>query len=675
MKLTILLILLLSPLRAQTGAASRTEPPIPGFDVNALDRSVNPCVNFYQYACGTWLANNPIPPEYSRWGRFDELAERNREILRQILEQNTAPNPKRSAVEQKIGDYYAACMDEPAINKAGIAPLEPELKRIAAISNQTEFADELARLQSKGVGALFDFGSGPDFKNSSQVIAEADQGGLGLPDRDYYLKTDPKSVQLRTQYVAHVQKMFALLGEPPATAQSHANTVMEIETALAKGSMDRVARRDPQNVYHDMTVQELKSLSPAFAWPRYLAGIPAPRFQKLNVAAPTFFREMDTLLKTQGLDKWKTYLTWHLVHSQAGMLPSAFVDENFNFYGKILTGAKQLRPRWKRCVAYTDAQLGEALGQVYVDRTFGVEGKQRTLKMVKAIEAAMGDDVNRLPWMTKPTKDQALAKLNAIENKIGFPDKWRDYSSVKIVRTDALGNAERADAFEFRRQLQKIGKPVDRSEWEMSPPTVNAYYDPQLNTINFPAGILQPPFYDNHIDDAVNYGAIGAVIGHELTHGFDDQGRHFDAKGNLRDWWTPQDAQEFVKRAECFVNEYSKFTVDNGVHLNGKLTLGENTADNGGLRLAFMALMDALAGKTVRPIDGFTPEQRFFLGWGQIWCQNQTEEQARLGATIDPHSPGKYRVNGVVQNMPQFQSAFGCTVGQPMVSPNACRVW
>lgn len=675
MKLTVLLILLISPLRAQTGAASRTEPPIPGFDVNALDRSVNPCVNFYQYACGTWLANNPIPPEYSRWGRFDELAERNREILRQILEQNAAPNSKRSAVEQQTGDYYAACMDEPAINKAGIAPLEPELKRIAAISNQAEFADELARLQNNGVGALFDFGSGPDFKNSSQVIAQADQGGLGLPDRDYYLKTDPKSVQLRTQYLAHVQKMFELLGEPAATAQAHANTVMEIETALAKGSMDRVARRDPQNVYHDMTVEELKGLSPIFAWPRYLAGIPAPQFQKLNVAVPTFFREMNTLLQTQGLDKWKTYLTWHLVHSQAGMLPAAFVDENFNFYGKILTGAKQLRPRWKRCVSYTDAQLGEALGQVYVDRTFGVEGKQRTLKMVKAIEAAMGDDVNRLSWMTKPTKDQALAKLNAIENKIGYPDRWRDYSSVKIIRTDALGNAERADAFEFRRQLQKIGKPVDRSEWMMSPPTVNAYYDPQLNTINFPAGILQPPFYDNHIDDAVNYGAIGAVIGHELTHGFDDEGRHFDAKGNLRDWWTPQDAQEFVKRAECFVNEYSKFTVDNGVHLNGNLTLGENTADNGGLRLAFMALMDMLAGKTVSPINGFTPEQRFFLGWGQIWCQNQTEEQARLGATIDPHSPGKYRVNGVVQNMPQFKSAFGCTVGQPMVSPNACRVW
>lgn len=645
------------------------------FDLSAIDRSVNPCVDFYQYACGSWMKNNPIPADESVWGRFSELQERNRAILRQILEAASPDSPKRDAVTQKIGDFYHACMDEAAIDRKGIAPIKSDLDRIAALADKQALAGEVARLQRNGADVLFDFSSGPDFRDSNMEIAQADQGGLGLPDRDYYLKQDAKSVALRKQYVAHVQTMFELLGEPPRRAAADASTVMDIETALARGALDRVERRDPGKVYHKMTRQELAALAPSFAWPKYFEGVRAPQFSSVNVAVPEFFKQMEAVLQQAGLEQWKTYLRWHLVHSAAPMLPNAFVKANFDFYGRILTGAKELKPRWKRCVALADDDLGEALGQKYVDRTFGVEGKQRTLKMVQAIEKAMGEDIQRLTWMTPATKQKALAKLHAVTNKIGYPDRWRDYSSVRIVRNDALGNDRRATEFEFQREINKIGKPVDRSEWEMTPPTVNAYYDPTQNNINFPAGILQPPFYDNHVDDAVNYGAIGAVIGHELTHGFDDEGRQFDAQGNLRDWWTPEDAKAFNERAACFVKEYSSFTAVDDVKLNGKLTLGENTADNGGLRIALMALMNTLAGKQAPKIDGFTPEQRFFLGWGQIWCQNMTDEARRLRALTDPHSPARYRVNGVVQNMPEFEQAFSCPAGQPMVRRPACRVW
>ena len=644
-------------------------------DLKAMDKTANPCVDFYQYACGSWTKNNPIPPDQSRWGRFSELEERNREILHQILEEAARPDPKRDAVTQKIGDYYAACMNVSEIDAKKLAPIQGELDRIRDLKDKSQLAAEVAHLHRNGMSGLFDFGASPDFKNSSQDIAETDQGGLGLPDRDYYLKTDAKSVEIRQQYLAHIQRMFELAGEPAAKATTDAATVMRLETELAKGSLDRVSRRDPEKVYHKMSRQELAALAPAFNWNQYFTDSGAPAFQSLNVESPEFFKAESAAIAGASLDDWKTYLRWHVLHSEVPLLPTAFVDENFDFYGKTLTGAKELRPRWKRCVDFTDNQLGEALGQKFVERTFGREGKERTLKMVDAIEKAMAEDMQQLSWMTPATKRQALTKLRAVTNKIGYPEKWRDYSSVAIRRDDAVGNGMRADQFEFLRQMNKIDKPVDRLEWAMTPPTVNAYYDPLMNNINFPAGILQPPFYNNQNDDALNYGAIGMVIGHELTHGFDDTGRQFDAKGNLQDWWTADDAQKFKERAACFTDEYSNFTPVPGVHLNGKLTLGENTADNGGVRIGLMALMNTIGNAPQKEIDGFTPQQRFFLSFGQIWCENQREEGLRLRAQTDPHSPGKDRVNGVLQNMPEFQKAFACKPAQAMVASHACRVW
>ena len=621
------------------------------------------------------MKNNPVPPDQSRWGSFDELNERNQQVLKTILEKAAADDPKRNSIDQKIGDFYAACMDETAINKRALEPINPELDRIAAISAKNALLGELVRLHRMNVNVFFNFSAGPDFKNSTLNIAQASQGGLGLPDREYYLNTDAKSVELRSQYQAHVQKMFQLLGESAEQSVKDAKAVMAIETDLAKGALDKVSLRDPQKVYHKMSEHELFSMSPFLDWNKYFAGMGAPAITSLNVEHPPFFRQLESTIVQTSLDDLKSYLRWHLLHSEAPLLPAAFVYENFDFFGKRLTGAKELRPRWKRCVEYTDGDLGEALGQRYVDQTFGAEGKQRTLRMVQEIEKALTGDLQTLSWMTPATKKEAMLKLQGIRNKIGFPDKWRDYSSVKIVRGDAVANDQRATEFEVQRQMNKIGQPVDPKEWGMTPPTVNAYYNPLENNINFPAGILQPPFYDNKLDDAANYGGVGAVVGHELTHGFDDQGRQFDAAGNLRDWWTPQDAQEFEKRADCFIKEYETFSPLPGLHLNGKLTLGENTADNGGLRLAFMALMDSLRGKTTQKIDGFTPQQRFFLGWGQVWCENTREEDARMRATVNPHSPGQFRVNGVVSNMPEFREAFACKVGQPMVRQPACRVW
>jgi endothelin-converting enzyme/putative endopeptidase len=635
---------------------------------------VGPCEDFYQFACGAWNKNNPVPADQARWGRFTELEERNRDVLHDILEADSKPDASRDPVAQKIGDYYAACMDVPGIDAKGLAPLQPELDRIRNLKDKSELAAETAHLMRGGMPVLFDFGSGQDFKNSNEVIAQADQGGIGLPERDYYLKTDKESADLRQKYVAHVQRMLELAGEPAAQAKKDADTVMRIETELAKGSLDNVSRRDPEKVYHRMTKQELASLNAGFRWTQFFADSGAPEFQSINVAWPDFFKALNTSITNNSLDDWKAYLRWHVLHSEAVLLPTPFVDENFNFYGKTLTGATEQRPRWKRCVDFTDNQLGEALGRKFVEKTFGAEGKQRTLKMVDALEKALGQDLQTLSWMTPATKEQALVKLKAITNKIGYPDKWRDYSSVAIRRDDAVGNGMRADQFEFQRQLTKIGKPVDRLEWGMTPPTVNAYYDPLMNNINFPAGILQPPFYSNQEDDAVNFGAIGMVIGHELTHGFDDQGRQFDAKGNLRDWWTPTDAKSFEERTACVVNEYSGFTPVGDMRINGKLTLGENTADNGGVRIALMALLNTI-GQNQKKIDGFTPEQRFFLAFGQIWCENQRPEALKLQVQTNEHSPGRFRVNGVVRNMPEFQKAFACKAGQPMVATNACRVW
>jgi endothelin-converting enzyme/putative endopeptidase len=656
------------------------QPPTPAaagveFDVANIDRSANPCADFYQYACGSWNKSNPIPADQSRWGRFEALAERNRDILRQILEESAQPGLKRDAVTQKIGDYYAACMDEKAIDAKGLAPLQPELDRIRALKDKSGLAQEMARLHRNGVDALFEFGSGQDSRDSSQVIAQLDQGGLSLPDRDYYLKEDPESAALRQKYVAHVQRMFELAGEKPEKAKADAATVLEMETALAKASLDRVSRRDPEKVYHKMTRREVEALNKNFQWRRYLTASGAPAFPSANVAWPDFFKALDSQVQSHSLEDWKAYLTWHLLHSETPFLPSAFVQENFSFFGQTLTGQKEMRPRWKRCVSYVDNQLGEALGRKFVERTFGAEGKQRTLQMVDALEKALGQDIQTLSWMTPATRQKALEKLSAITNKIGYPDKWRDYSSLAIARNDAIGNGFRADQFEFQRQLNKIGKPVDRGEWGMTPPTVNAYYDPQMNNINFPAGILQPPFYDNKMDDGVNFGGIGMVIGHELTHGFDDEGRQFDAQGNLKDWWTPADAKEFESRTACLVKEYSAFSVAPGANVKGDLTLGENAADNGGVRIALMALLSRIGDNPKPPVDGFTPEQRLFLSFGQVWCENIRPEAAKLQVQTNEHAPAGFRVNGVLVNMPEFQKAFSCQAGQPMVSANACRVW
>jgi len=681
-------IFVLSMLLAAILSVAQTAPPssssseflkqIPGFDLTAMDKIADPCVDFYQYSCGNWMKNNPIPPDKARWGRFDALAEQNLYVLRGILEKAQAPG-QHTAIEQKVGDYYAACMDEAAVEKKGAVPLQPEMQHIAAIKSKQEIIPQVANLHRNGVQVLFAFSSMPDMHDSTITIANLDQGGLTLPDRDYYLKDDAKSAETRQKYQEHVQKMFELAGDKPDVAAAEAKSVLTVETGLAKASMDRTERRDPHKRDHMMQVTEIAAAAPNFELTQYFADSGSPKFTSLNVGNPDFFKAVNEQINAVSLDDWKTYLRWRTLDSRAPTLSKAFVDEDFQFKSAYMSGTKEIEPRWKRCVRSTDRALGMALGELYVDKVFGPDNKARTLKMVQAIEQAMQQDIGGLAWMSDTTKQQAYKKLNAIVNNIGYPDKWRDYSTVVVTRDDYAGNVMRAAGFEVQRQYNKMQKPTDRKDWSMTPPTVNAYYRPWMNDINFPAGILQPPFYGTTADDAVNFGAIGVVIGHELTHGFDDQGRKYDAVGNLTDWWTAEDGKAFEERANCTAEEYSSFVAvkdDKGeVKLNGKLTLGENTADNGGLKLAYMALMNMLGNTPVKPVDGFTPQQRFFLAYGQIWCQNVTPQQSRVLAITDPHSPGQWRVNGAVQNSAGFQEAFGCKAGQAMVREPACRVW
>jgi len=662
---------LLSSASAQQPAiASKPEPAL---DVTSMDRSIDPCVDFFKYSCGGWMKNNPIPPDQSSWDTYSKMQDENLGRLREILAAASAPDSNRNAATQKIGDYYASCIDEKAIESKGAKPLKPDMERIAAIASKAEIASTAAAMIDDNI--LFRFGSTQDFRDASQMIAEADQGGLGLPDRDYYVKDDQKSVDLRKTYVTHVQKMFELLGDKPAVAATEAQTVMRIETALARGSMTRVERRDPKNLDHKMNSGDFEKITPDFQWQAYFTKVGLASLASLNVASPGFFKAMDEELNRESLPDWKTYMRWHLVHANAPFLSSAFLNENFAFYGKTLRGQEQLQPRWKRCTEGVDGDLGEALGQVYVEKYFSPQAKQEAVKMVKEIETAMQQDINSLPWMSANTKQQAIVKLHGMANKIGYPDKWRDYSKLEIIRGDELGNVERARKFEFDRQLAKIGKPLDRGEWDMTPPTVNAYYNPQMNDINFPAGVLQPPAFDPASDAAPNYGDTGGTIGHELTHGFDDEGRQFDAQGNLRDWWTDEDGKEFVKRASCISDQYSTYTIIDDIKINGKLTLGEDVADLGGLILAYMAWKEDTKGQNLQPIENLTPDQRFFVGYGQSWCGESRDETKRLRATVDPHSPEKYRTNGVVSNMPEFQEAFHCKAGAPMVNQNRCRVW
>lgn len=667
-------LVLAGPALAQSDKRPQSQT---GVDLNAIDKSADPCNDFYQYACGTWIKNNPIPADESSWGRFNELFERNQALLRDILE-DSEQHQSRSPIDQKIGGFYQSCMAEDVIQQRGTTPLDPRLAQISRISNGRELMDEVAQLHEGQVNVFFDFSSSPDPKNARMMIADVDQGGLGLPERDYYLRTDPKSQEIRQKYVAHIAKMFQLIGVPEAAASKKAATVMSIETDLAKASLDVTSRRNPQLLVHEMPTDELEQLSPNFDFKLFFTQVNAPGFSKLNVSVPDFFKAFSSLIKKDSLNNLKDYMTWHYLNASARLLPKAFVDEDFDFYGRTLRGTKQLKPRWKRCVAATDDELGEALGRKFVEKTFGEEGKQRTLEMVQAIEHEMANDIESITWMSAETKKQALIKLRAVANKIGYPDKWRDYSTVNIVPQDYFGNWYRANAFESKRELDKIGKPVDRTEWGMTPPTVNAYYDPTENNINFPAGILQPPFYSNSADDAVNYGAVGAVIGHELTHGFDDAGRQFDADGNLRDWWEKSDADQFEKLSNCFVKEYGGFSPLPGVNLNGKLTLGENTADNGGIHLAYLALVNDLSKKNVprtRTVDGYTEPQQFFLGFAQMWCEHDRPELERLRTQVDPHSPGRFRTNGVVSNAPEFGEAFGCKTGNQMYAAKGCRVW
>jgi putative endopeptidase len=667
--------------------------PLSRFDLSVVDKQVNPCSDFYRYSCSTWMGANPIPADQVVWSTGSNLQIWNETLLRETMEQLAQPDPKRSRQQQQVGDYWQACIDEANLDRAGLSPIQAGLDRISAMKSKGGMAMEVAHLHQSVPGAtggfnsydnhthavLFGFGPTQDFADATVVVAVVDQGGMGLPSRDYYLATDTKMKEVRQKYLAHVARLFVLSGESPAKAQSDAAAVLRIETALAKAAMDAVARRDPKNVNNIRTLAQVKAAMPSFDWATYLKAAAVPDSKHYLVATPGFLPAVERLLKTEPLDAWKAYLRWWTLHGNATSLSKEFVDASFAFYGTTLFGAEQLQPRWRRCVADADRDLGDALGQAYVARAFSPESKARSEALVKAVEHALSEDIAQLDWMSAATKKAAQAKLQAIEEKIGYPNAWRDYASVNIGRDSLDKNVHAATAFEFQRQIQKIGKPVDRVDWTMTPPTINAYYDAQLNTINFPAGILQPPYFDAHQDDAANFGAIGMVIGHEIVHGFDDQGRKFDGQGNLRDWWTPEDGKQYDVRGQCIVQEYTQDIPELGVKQDGHLTQGEDTADNGGLRIALQALQDTLKaqGKSLDDIStgGVTYRQEFFTAYAFSWCANVRPEFERNVVLTNPHSLPKYRVNNVVSNMAEFQKAFACTAGQPMVRALACRVW
>jgi putative endopeptidase len=648
-----------------------------GFDTANLDRSVNACQDFNRFANGGWVAKNPIPAAYSRWGRFELLDESNLNILHGILDGLVAKkNLVKGSNEEKVADFYSSCMDETKIESEGINPLSDELKRINDITDILSLEDEIARFHAHRIPAVFGFGGAQDYKDSKAVIAQVVQGGLGLPDRDYYTKDDEKSKATRDEYAKHVARTFVLMGDDADRAAAEASSVMKVETKLAESSVTRVQRRNPEANYHPMIKSQLLELTPHFDWGRYLRGIGLPEIGKINVAQPDFLKSADKLLTDIPVEDWKSYLRWHLVNSASNTLSSKFVEESFNFNGKYLQGTTEMLPRWKRCVASTDRALGEALGQIYVDKTFTPQAKAHAQQMVKNLIEALRTDLSTLSWMSDETRKRATAKLDAFVRKIGFPDKWRSYEALQVSKGPYYNNTVSSGEFEFKRSLGKIGKPVDRTEWGMSPPTVNAYYSPSMNEIVFPAGILQPPFYDPKADDAYNYGGIGAVIGHEMTHGFDDQGAKFDADGNLVQWWTTDDYKKFTERTDCVVKQFDSYEVEPGLHQNGKLVVGESVADLGGLTVAYAAYQKSLEGKP-RPkiIDGFTPEQRFFLGWAQVWASNIRPEAARLRTATDPHPLSRFRVNGPLSNMQAFAQAFGCKAGDPMVRVERCQIW
>ncbi|HEX2866690.1 MAG TPA: M13 family metallopeptidase [Ignavibacteriales bacterium] len=646
-----------------------------GLDLNTIDKNASPAVDFYEYAVGKWLKDNPIPDAYGRWGTFEVLAESNFKILKKILESSAADKKAlKGSSAQQIGDFYSAGMDTVKIEKEGAKAMEPYLKEIDAVGDLKGLFEEIARLHSYGVSALFDFGSGADAKNSSMVIGQLGQSGLGLPDRDYYLKDDSRSKAIRAKYPEHVEKMFQLLGYSQEDAKKASEVVMNIETELAKVSMDRVEMRDPNKTYNKVSVSGLIDMSPEVNWSLYFKTIGWENPQDMNVAQPEFFKGLSSIIKEHSINDWKTYLKWHFIRRAAGYLSSNFVEESFDFNGKFLNGLRAMQPRWKRVMFAINGLFGEALGQLYVKETFSPEAKDRAKKIVGNLLEAMGERIKNVDWMSSETKDQALKKLAAFNVKIGYPDKWKDYSALEVKRDSYLENVIRASKFEMKRQLDKIGKPVDRTEWEMTPQTVNAYYNPLQNEIVFPAAILQPPFYDVNADDAVNYGAMGAVIGHEITHGFDDEGRQFDAQGNIKEWWTKDDAAKFSDRAKLIVEQYNSYFPVDSMNINGALTQGENIADLGGLNVAFTAFKKTREFKDGKSIDGFTPVQRFFLSWAQVWKNGIRKETLMNALKTDPHSPGKYRVNGPLSNIPEFLQAFKIKPGETMYRPENVRV-